>query len=73
MSGVVVSTILEDTRAIQRIVFAGGGFKEVGSSVDEIIAYEESVRVQYGIWYAIIKNDVIIERINGEFVAEIKY
>lgn len=69
-----IVTALDDPRTISSIIMqdAGGALYAAGPSI-EIHAYGENGMYCELLWFAVIKNGEIIERLNGAAVESITY
>ena len=66
--------IINDSRPIRTLVFPDTSNISVGKAdVQEILPYEENGEMASVIWFMIIKNKEISQRVNGKFVDSIIY
>ncbi len=69
-----MSTLLEDTREIQKVYSVDGDWWAVGlQGVTAIKAYGEPGQYCYLPWFAIYKGDTITGRVNGAHVVDVVY
>ena len=69
--------IIEDKRAIERIEIFSSDARDIMSyravEKTKIEAYYESGEMGSIVWFAVIKNGVVIARVNSRFVSVVDY
>lgn len=66
--------VIEDKRKIRQLGFDYGEPITVGKNdVTEIKPYNENGEMAHVTWFAIVKNDEVVEKINGKYVFSVSY
>jgi len=66
--------IMEDMRPIKSVTLESGCYP-VGpiAGITKIIPYEECGEMTKVVWFEILRDEIVITRINGKYVMEITY
>lgn len=69
-----MQSVVDDHREIVEIWYEPDGVMTVGSiGITKIQAYREYGQLGFVAWFAVFKGDVVWQRINGAFLAGVKY